>query len=196
MICKSCKEEINFKMKKALKANECPYCGGEILDKEKMMQFVDLQEVLTSQRFTDNSSVDERIKDKVIRVLMEHMRCIKTKDLSHEEDIVKLGNSEASQTPLKKSLSNIPASVGATPVVASSINLVEEQGKMRENIYRQVVEEQYGDKGAELSEEDIEAAEGVVFSANSTGEGSTKAERLKSLAPTRDGKSKPISRIQ
>lgn len=185
MICKSCGEDINVKMKKALKANECPYCGNLILDKEKMQQFVDLQGILIPQRFTDNPSVDERIKDKVIRVLMEHMKCIKIKDISQEEDIVKLGETKVS----KKGLSNVPTK-------SSNTDLVEQQSKMREDIYREVVEEQYGEpQDVELSDEDLQAAEGVVFSSGSTGENVSKADRLKNLAPVKSSP-RPIQRIQ
>jgi len=191
MICKSCGEEINVKMKKALKANECPYCGNAILDKEEMRQFVDLQGILGSQRFTDNVGVDEKIRDKVIRVLMIHMKCIKIKEIEQEEDIVKLGDKpEVKKTPLVP-----PARTLSNKTATDSVDLVEEQNKMRDNIYREVLEEQYeGAPPDNLSKEDIDAAEDVVFSDGSLGEEAAKAERLKNLAP-KGSSSKPIQRI-
>lgn len=185
MRCKTCGEDIDFRMRKAMADNLCPYCGGEILKKEVMQQFLDLHSVLDPQRFTDNQDYDKRIKDKVIRILMEHMECVKVKEIKQDEDIVKLDSKEERVEVKGKTISSTQAKA------------VEEQKKMRKNMYTEVYQEQYGSLPPEsaegdVSEEDKEAAKDVVFS-NATD--SEKVERLKAAAKI-SVKNKPITRIQ
>jgi len=189
MKCQSCKEDITVKMKKALKSNECPYCGSEILNVEKMQQFNDLQEVLGLQKFTDSEVYDSKIRDKVIRVLMEQMKCVRIeKEQDDDDDIVRISveasSSGSSEAQITRKLSNAD-------------QLIDQQANMREEMYREVVEGQYSDNLPEESEpelldEDKEAARDVVFSEGAT---SDKAQRLKSKAPL-SVKNKPIQRIE
>jgi len=194
MKCKSCNEDIESRMKKALAANECPYCGGNILDKESMRQLLDLNSVLESQRFTDSPEHDKRIKEKVVRVLMEYMKCIKIKEIKHDEDIVKLNE----KTPLKNSVQVVPGK-----------DVVTEQKKMRNEIYAEVYREQYGaeptsvneddiidaeERVDKLSPEDIEAAKDVVFSNVDNPDIADKVDRLR-RASKGTGGNKPITRI-
>jgi len=180
MQCRSCKEEVDFKMRKALASNECPYCGGQILEKEVMQQLIDLRAILEPQRLTDNEWVDKKIKERIIGILMEHTKCVKIKDIKQDEGVVKLNESEQLKSKSE------PA------------NLVAEQKSMRKEMYIKAHEEQYGAPPADVSidtneeNEDAEAARGVVFSEAAD----PKVERLKAVAKTGSTVNKPIRRLQ
>lgn len=191
MKCKSCNETIEPRMRKALTANECPYCGGSILDKESMQQFLDLHSVLDSQRFTDSQEHDKKIKEKVVRILMEYMKCVKVKDVKQDDDIVKLN---------EKTTRSISAAQATQP----KDPLVTEQKKMRKDMYVEAYKEQYGAEPQETNieeeevlPEDVEAAKGVVFSNTDDPEMADKVERLRASAASKPrGVNKPITRVQ
>lgn len=153
MKCKSCNEDVDVKMKKALEQNKCPYCGNAILDSVTMQQFLDLHEVLGPVKLTDSEWHDIKIKENVIKILMDQMQCTRKKQSVIVDNIVKLSEKPPTAGPVTTA---VPAA--ASPEAA-------EVRKMRSEIYQELQAEQYGSNGEEaVSEEDLVAAQDVVFS--------------------------------
>lgn len=153
MKCKSCNEDVDVKMKKALEQNKCPYCGNAILDSITMQQFLDLYEVFGPVRLTDSEWHDIKIKENVIKILMDQMQCTRKKQSVTIDNVVKL-----SERPPTAG----PATVAATASTASPE--AAEVRKMRSEIYEELQTQQYGSNDEVVSEEDIAAAQDVVFS--------------------------------
>lgn len=190
MKCKTCNEEIDPKMKKALQENKCPYCGDAILDVESMKQFTDLQGIFAVQRFTDSEVHDQKIREKVVRVLMEFTKCIKIKDIA-QDDIVQLTPVATALVVPVSPIRSAASPQGPRKVQRAGENaqLISEQQDMRKTIYEEACSEMYGNNGGEgieTSIEDTEAARDVVFSTASN----PKVEHLRALAKTN-----PISRV-
>ena len=152
MNCKSCNEAVDVKMKKALEQNKCPYCGNAILDSTTMQQFLDLNDVLGPVKLTDSEWHDSKIKENVIKVLMDQMQCTRKKVVVTTDNIVKL-NEKPPVAPVVKSLV-----ANSAPPEAEAVR------QMRSEIYQEIQAEQYGAGEEIVSEEDLEAAQGVVFS--------------------------------
>lgn len=146
MNCKSCNEAVDVKMKKALEQNKCPYCGNAILDSVTMQQFLDLNDILGPVKLTDSEWHDSKIKENVIKVLMDQMQCTRKKVVVTTDNIVKLKE----KPPENNGPKSPPPEIEAVR-------------QMRAEIYNEIQEEQYGSEEI-VSEEDLAAAQGVVFS--------------------------------
>lgn len=153
MKCKSCNEDVDVKMKKALEQNKCPYCGGVILDVGTMQQYLDLHDVLGPVKLTDSEWHDKKIKENVIKLLMEQMQCVRKKNVIVADNIVKLNE----KPPVTETVIKPTSETTITPEAA-------EVRRMRSEIYQEIQTEQYGTGEEMVSDEDLEAARGVVFS--------------------------------
>ena len=157
MKCKSCNEDVDVKMKKALEQNKCPYCGNAILDSATMQQFLDLHEVLGPVRLTDSEWHDVKIKENVIKILMDQMQCTRKKQSVVIDNVVKLSEKPPTAGPV--TITSSPAASPAASPEAAEVR------RMRSEVYEELQAQQYGGNEEDgVSEEDLAAAQDVVFS--------------------------------
>lgn len=72
MKCLKCTKEISSEMKGAIQTNTCPFCGKNIMDKQKAGQYILLFKELEKANFTSKESVDQKIREKVLNILLEN----------------------------------------------------------------------------------------------------------------------------
>ena len=103
MKCISCSNSIDPKMKVAVGCNACPFCGEPIMNEKRHGQMLQLDRVLTNARFTNSESIDVKLKEKVITLLLEHFEFKRTTSAPVEEDVIVLDSTESvSPAPVKK----------------------------------------------------------------------------------------------
>ena len=69
-------------MKAALYSNTCPFCGSDVMEAKKAKQYSSLVTVLGDAKFTNREDIDEKVKEKVISLLVDNFeftRLAKTK---------------------------------------------------------------------------------------------------------------------
>lgn len=90
MKCINCGNEIDNKMKAAIAKNECPFCAEEIMEAKKLEQLQNLEQVLSSARFTNNDDVNQRIREKVTELLLGHFEFERITPQETESDVIVL----------------------------------------------------------------------------------------------------------
>lgn len=100
MKCLSCSNELNAQMKAAIGCNACPFCGRQIIAPERHLQMIQLDKVLSNTRFTSSESIDLKLKEKVIALLLEHFKFEQISSPDNSDEIVVLDENE--QQPKKK----------------------------------------------------------------------------------------------
>ena len=86
-------------MKVAVGCNACPFCGEPIMNEKRHGQMLELDRVLANARFTNTESIDIKLKEKVITLMLEHFEFKRITSSLSEEDVIVIDNTEEVPPP-------------------------------------------------------------------------------------------------
>lgn len=131
MKCASCNSEIPSSFKHAISSNQCPACGGQIMDEETMAIIEDIENTICSEA----TIREETAKKLAMAIVMRYTISLDsdiTKPIQQKQSAMKIAPPSAAQTVSKEDIIN-----------TSDLEKDEISVKEREKIMEDVIRKKY-----------------------------------------------------